>query len=121
MRLIRQLLTESLLLALIGGALGMVVAELGVRALVSLSPPGLPRLAALAVNGAVFLFALGATTLTGLVVGLVPALPASRGDLRRALQQGSRRAAGGGRMTRTSLIVVEVALALVLLVGAGLL
>jgi putative ABC transport system permease protein len=120
-RLIRQLLTESLLLALIGGVLGMAVAEAGVRALVALSPAELPRLGAISVNGAVFLFALGATTLTGLVVGLVPALYASRGDLSGGLQQGSRRTAGGDQMARRTLVVAEVALALVLLVAAGLL
>jgi predicted permease len=72
-RLIRQLLTESLLLATIGGALGMLVAENAVRALVALSPPGLPRVDAIAVDGAVFAFALGVTTLIGLAVGLIPA------------------------------------------------
>ena len=120
-RLIRQLLTESVLLAVIGGALGMAVAELGVRALVAFSPAGLPRIGAIAVNGTVFLFALCATTLTGLMVGLIPALNASRSNLSSGLQQGSRRTAGGDQFTRRTLVVVEVALALVLLVGAGLL
>ena len=88
-RMIRQLLTESLLLAVLGGALGMVVAELGVRALVALSPPGLPRVGAIRIDGAVFAFALGITTLIGLVVGLIPALHASRRDLHIGLQQSS--------------------------------
>jgi predicted permease len=120
-RLIRQLLTECLLLATLGGALGMVVAEIGVRALVALSPPELPRVGAIAVNGAVFAFAAGITTLIGLLVGLTPALHASRGDLHAGLQRTSRRSAGGHQLTRRALVVAEVALALVLLVGAGLL
>jgi putative ABC transport system permease protein len=120
-RLIRQLLTESLLLAILGGALGMVVADLGVDALVALSPAGLPRVGAIAVNGAVFAFAFGITTLAGLLVGLVPALQASRGDLVGGIQQGSRRTAGGRQLTRRTLVVSEVALAIVLLVSAGLL
>src|SRR5256714_6563352 len=120
-RLLRQLLTESLLLALIGGALGMAVAELGVQALVALSPPGLPRAEAIGVDGSVFAFAFAVTTLIGLVIGLVPALHASRSDLHGSLQQSSRRAASGHQLTRRTLVVAEVALALVLLVGAGLL
>ena len=120
-RMMRQLLTESLLLSAIGGALGMVLAEIGVRGLVALSPPGLPRVAAIRLDGAVFAFALAITTLIGLVVGLVPALHASRGDLNIALQQSSRRNAGGHQLTRRALVVAEVALAAVLLVSAGLL
>jgi len=120
-RLIRQLLTESLLLAALGGALGIVVAEFGVEALVALSPAGLPRVGAIAVNGAVFAFAFGVTALIGLAVGLIPALHASRGDLVTGIQQGSRRTAGGRQLTRRSLVVSEVALAIVLLVSAGLL
>ncbi|MBZ5622248.1 MAG: ABC transporter permease [Acidobacteriia bacterium] len=120
-RLVRQLLAESLLLAALGGALGMVVAEFGVRALVALSPPGLPRVGAIAVNAPVFVFALGITTLIGLAVGLIPALDASRGDLVPGIQQSSWRATGGHQMTRRTLVVSEVALALVLLVSAGLL
>jgi len=120
-RLTRQVLTESVLVAVLGGALGMLVAEAGVHALVALSPPGLPRLGAIRVDGAVFTFALVVTTLAGLLVGAVPALAASRADLQTALQQGSRRAAGGHQWTRRVLVVAEVALALVLLVSAGLL
>ncbi|MGB7926442.1 MAG: FtsX-like permease family protein, partial [Pyrinomonadaceae bacterium] len=120
-RLIRQLLTESLLLAIIGGALGMLVAAFGVSALVALSPPGLPRASAIGVDSPVFVFAFSITTLVGLLVGLIPALHASRADLRTGLQQSSRQTAGGHRLTRRTLVVAEVALALVLLVGAGLL
>jgi putative ABC transport system permease protein len=120
-RLVRQLLTESLLLAIIGGALGMLVAEVGVRALVALSPPELPRVGAIRIDGAVFAFALTITTLIGLGVGLIPALHGSRSDLQSSLQQGSRRTAGSHLATRGTLVVAEVALALVLLVSAGLL
>jgi len=120
-RLIQQLLTESLLLAIIGGAFGMVVAKIGVSALVALSPPGLPRASAIGVDGTVFAFAFGITTMIGLVVGLIPALHASRNDLHMGLQQGSRRTAGSHQLTRRTLVVAEVALALVLLVSAGLL
>jgi putative ABC transport system permease protein len=120
-RPVRQLLTESLLLAALGGALGMVVALFGVRALVALSPPELPRVGAIGLDGAVFAFALAVTTLVGVGVGLVPALHASRSDLHGGLREGSRRTTGGHLATRGALVVAEVALALVLLVSAGLL
>jgi putative ABC transport system permease protein len=120
-RLMRQLLTESLVLAAIGGALGMVVAEVGVRAVVALSPAELPRLNAIRVDMTVLVFAVAITTLIGVLIGVIPALHASREDLRVGLQQGSRRTAGGQRTTRAGLVVAEVAIALVLLVSAGLL
>jgi putative ABC transport system permease protein len=120
-RLIRQLLTESLLLAVMGGAFGMFVAQAGVRALVALSPADLPRINAISVNTPVFLFALGVTALAGVLVGLIPALQASRTDLHNRAQQSSTRTAGGLPATRRALVVGEVAIALVLLVGAGLL
>jgi putative ABC transport system permease protein len=120
-RLVRQLLVESLLLTLMGGALGMVLAGMGVRALVALSPPDLPRLAAIQVNLPVFIFGFGVTILIGLAVGLIPALHVSHVDLHTGLQQSSRRSTGGQRLTRRALVVTEVALALLLLVGAGLL
>jgi putative ABC transport system permease protein len=120
-RLIRQLLTESLLLAALGGALGMVVAAFGVEALVALSPAGLPRLGAIAVDSAAFAFAFGITTIAGLLIGLVPALHVSRGYLVAGIQQGSRRTAGGRQFMRRTLVVAEVALTIVLLVSAGLL
>src|SRR6185436_7217932 len=90
-RIVRQLLTESLLLAALGGGLGMVVAEFGVRALVALSPPGLPRVSAIRLDGAVFAFGVILTTLIGLVFGLIPALHAARADLNASLQHGLRR------------------------------
>lgn len=120
-RMIRQLLTESLLLAMMGGVLGLLVAEFGVRALVTLSPIELPRMAGIGVDGAVFAFALGITTLIGLGVGLIPALHACRGDLNTKLQQSSQRTVGGHQWMRRTLVIAEVSLAIVLLVGAGLL
>jgi putative ABC transport system permease protein len=120
-RMIRQLLTESLLLALTGGALGLLVAYFGVRALVKFSPVELPRMGDIGVDTTVFIFALGITTLIGLSVGLIPALHASRGDLNTKIQQSSRRTAGGHQWMRRTLVIAEVSLALVLLVGAGLL
>jgi putative ABC transport system permease protein len=120
-RLVRQLLTESLLLALTGGALGIVVAEFALRSLLALAPPDLPRLGAIALNGAVFAFALAITTFIGLAVGLVPALHATRDDVQSGLRQSSRQSVGGHQVTRRTLVVAEVALALVLLVSAGLL
>jgi putative ABC transport system permease protein len=120
-RLVRQLLTESLLLAALGGACGMVVAQFGVQALLALSPPELPRIGAIHLDGAVFAFALGITALIGLVVGLVPARHAARADLHVGVQQNSARTARGQQLTRRTLVVAEVALALVLLVSAGLL
>ncbi|HYY41541.1 MAG TPA: ABC transporter permease, partial [Pyrinomonadaceae bacterium] len=85
-RLIRQVLTESLLLALLGGAVGLLVAAFGVDALKSLSPPELPRAAAIGVDRTVFAYAVGMTTLIGLAVGLIPALHTSRGGLQVQLQ-----------------------------------
>ena len=120
-RLSQQLLTESLLLAALGGALGMLVAKLGIRVLVALSPAELPRIGAIHLDLGVFVFGAAITALIGLAVGLVPALQASRSDPHTALQESSRHTAGGHQLTRRALVVAEVALALVLLVSAGLL
>src|SRR6185436_5731150 len=120
-RVVRQLLAESLLLAVLGGALGVLVARLGVRALVAASPATLPRVGSIAVDGTVLAFAVLVTTLVGLLFGLVPALRAARADLQPALRQASPRTAGGGQATRARLVVAEVAIAMVLLVGSGLL
>jgi len=119
--LIRQLITESLLLAFLGGALGMLVTQAGIRLLIALSPSGLPRVSAIRFDATVFAFAFGVAVLIGLAVGLIPALQSSRRDLNDALQQSSQRTAGGHQFTRHVFVVAEVALALVLLVSAGLL
>jgi putative ABC transport system permease protein len=120
-RLARQLLTESLMLAMLGGALGLLVAEVGVKALVLLSPPALPRLNAIAVDSPIFLFAFLLTTLIGVVVGLISAAQAGRSDLHGDLGQGSGRATAGHHWTRRILVVTEVSLAVTLLVSTGLL
>ena len=120
-RLLRQLITESLLLAALGGLVGIAVAEIGVRALVALSPPELPRIDAIRVDTAVLIFALLITTCVGVVVGLFPALQSARSDPQTSLKQSTRQTAGGNQLVRRSLVVSEVALALVLLCSAGLL
>ena len=121
MRLIRQLVTESLLLAILGGALGMLVTHAGVRILLALSPPELPRINAIRVDGTVFAFAFAITVLVGIMVGLIPARHTSHGDLQEGLQQISARTAGSHQRIGRAFVVAEVALALVLMVTAGLL
>ena len=120
-RLIGQLITESLLLAAFAGAAGLLVARLGIRLLITLSPAGLPRVSAIRLDSSVFLFALGITVLIGAGVGLIPAIHASRGDLQNALRQSSQRTVGSHQLTRHTFVVAEVSLALILTVSAGLL
>jgi len=120
-RLIRQLVTESLILAVLGAGLGLLVTQFGIRMLVALSPPELPRVSAIRFDAAAFGFSFGVTLLVGLIVGLIPARRASRNDLQCALQQHSQRTVGSHQLTRRAFVVAEVALALVLLVSTGLL
>ena len=121
-RMVRQVLTESVLLSLAGGVVGVMVAGFGVQALVALSPLEFPRLGAVQLNGAVFVFAFAVSSLIGIAVGLIPALETSSNEVKKGLQEGSRQMIGQGRHgVRRALVVAEVALALVLLVGAGLL
>ena len=120
-RILRQLVTESLLLSLLGGALGIVAAIAGVRAIVALSPAGMPRLDAIAFDPSAFLFAFALTVIIGLAAGVVPALHIAHGNLQSGLQHVSRRIAGTHLWTRRVLVVAEIALALVLLVSASLL
>ncbi|HEY7289401.1 MAG TPA: ABC transporter permease [Vicinamibacterales bacterium] len=124
-RLIRQFLTESLILAALGTALGVVVAVAAVRLLVRVTPVQMPRLtdsAGLGVDPRVLLFACGLAAVTAIAFGIVPALFMVRGDIQRPLKD-ARGADGGGarRQARSILVVAEVALAVVLLVGAALL
>jgi len=120
-RLVRQLLTESLVLAAAGGAVGTGLAYLGARALVALAPADLPRLHAISIDGSVLLLLLVLTTLIGAATGLVPALQATLDDPRAGLQIGSLRSPLRRQGARRALVVAEVALAVVLLVGSGLL
>ena len=121
-RLIRQLLTESLLLSAIGGAAGIMLGAWGIDALVAVAPSGAPRLGEVGVDGRVLWFASALALGTGVLFGLVPALQASRADVTPSLREGGRGAAtAGGYRTRRALIVFEVAAAVVLLVAGGLL
>jgi len=122
-RVVRQLLTESLLLGLVGGAAGLLLAVWGSEALLALVPGRLPRAAEAALDGRVLGFTLAASLLTGILFGLAPALQASKPDLTAALKEGGRSVGAGRRASRTrgALIVAQVATAFVLLVGAGLL
>jgi predicted permease len=122
-RLIRQMLTESLLIAFVGGSLGAALAVGGVRALVSLLPAGFPRASSIHVNAVVLGFTLLIALATGFIFGLVPALEVARGDLNQGLREGGRGSTvGGSRLRlRNALVVAEVGLASVLLIGAGLL
>jgi putative ABC transport system permease protein len=120
--LVRQLLTESVMLSLVGGALGLVLAQWSVKSLVALNP-SLPRASEISVDSNVMLFTLVVSVVTGLLFGLAPALQTSRTNLQDTLKDGSRTGAAdfGGRNVRRALVVAEVALSLTLLVGAGLL
>ncbi len=122
-RVARQLLTESVVLAVIGGALGSLLALWGLELLVSLNPGDIPRISSVGINVPVLLFTLGASLLTGMLFGVVPAMQATRFNLSDALKESGRSLSGsvlGSRM-RNSLVVAEIALSLVVLIGAGLL
>ncbi|HEY5062051.1 MAG TPA: ABC transporter permease [Gemmatimonadaceae bacterium] len=120
--LIRQLLTESIILSLSGGVLGLLLAESSVRSLVALNP-NLPRASEVGIDGNVMIFTLVVSVLTGLLFGLAPALQTSRTNLNETLKDGSRSGAAdfAGRNVRRGLVVAEVALSLTLLIGAALL
>ena len=126
-RIVRQLLTESLLLSITGGALGLALGFAGVRALLAVSPAGLPRVgengASVSLDWRILAFTLAASLLTGIVFGLFPALSASSTDLNSTLKESSNRAGTGFRQgkARSALVISEVSFALVLLVGAALL
>ena len=119
-RLVRQLLTENLLLAGVGGALGLLVAYWGVEGLLAVAPDSIPRLSDVRIDLRVAVFSVGASALVGVLFGIVPALQGARPDMVEALKDGGR--SGTARSGAQRMLVVgEVALALVLLIGAGLL
>jgi putative ABC transport system permease protein len=122
-RVIRQLLTESILISVAGGAVGLVIAWWGTSLLIALKPENLPRLQEIDVDLRVFSFTLGVSILTGLIFGLLPAWTSSRPALSNSLKEGGRGASAGRaqQVARSALVAGELAIALVLLVGAGLL
>jgi putative ABC transport system permease protein len=120
-RIVRQLLTESVLLSVIGGGLGLLLAQWGVAAILAVSPQGaIPRVAEIGLDKSVLLFTAAVSILTGVVFGLAPALQASRPDVQEALKETARGATGRRHRLLSAMVVAEVALTLVLLVGAGL-
>src|SRR5207302_6735864 len=125
-RIVRQLLTESLVLALAGGVVGLLLGAWGARALVALSPGNLPRAGefsdAALLDWRILLFTTGVALLTGILFGFVPALQISRSDVNATLKEtASRSGTGRHHFARNALVVTETALAVILLIGATLL
>ena len=120
-RLLRQLLTESVLLALVGGFLGLLLAALAVPALLALSPPDIREFKQIGINREVLAFSFLASLVCGVVFGLIPALQSSRSHPNESLKEGERGSTGNPGRTRSALVIAEVGLSLVLLVGPGLL
>jgi predicted permease len=119
-RVLRQLLTESILLALVGGGLGLLLAAWGTRAALGVLPTALPRAEEVGLDPRVLTFTAGITLLAGILFGLVPALKASSPNLHETLQEGARGSSGSRHRAQGVFVVIEIALALVLLIGAGL-
>jgi predicted permease len=120
-RVVRQLLTESVLLSLGGGGLGLLVAALGVKPVLAAMPGSLPRSDEIGLNAPVLLFSLGVVLAVGILFGLAPALRTSKSNLQEALKEGGRTSTSGHHRLQNSLVSFQMALTLVLLVGAGLL
>jgi putative ABC transport system permease protein len=122
LRIIQQLLTESLLLSIAGGLLGSIIGILAVRYLITFTPSSMPKPDNIGINGPVLVFTLFLSVFTSFIFGLVPALQASKSDLNETLKEGGRGNSGGAKQNRVRslLVIAEVALALVLLIGAGL-
>src|SRR6058998_948254 len=120
-RIVRQLFGESVLLAALGGALGVMLAYWGTNLITSYLPGGVPRLREADIDSTVFGFTLGLSLLVGVVFGMAPAWQASRANLTQTLQEGGRGSTGSRQRLRSALVVSEIALTLAVLVGAGLL
>jgi putative ABC transport system permease protein len=122
-RILVQLLSESMLLALAGGAFGLILARAGVAILARLGSESIPRLAEARLDARLFLFALGVSVLTGMLFGMAPAIQVSGANLHAALRESSRGGTTGrrGRAMRSALVVLEITLSVVVLIGAGLL
>jgi putative ABC transport system permease protein len=120
-RLVRQFLTESVVLGTAGGTVGLAIAYWSTRVLVAAQPADIPRLGEVGVNGAVLLFTAAITLITSLAFGMLPALQAADARLAEGLRVAGRAGASGGQRMRSTLVVAEMALAVVLLTGAGLL
>jgi putative ABC transport system permease protein len=119
-RLIRQLLTESVLLSVIGGILGAVLAAWAIPLLLAMAPPALRNFKEIGLNGQVLAFSLAVSVVTGILFGLVPAISSSSSNPAESLKQGERGSTGSGSRRRAFLIATEVGLSLILLIGAGL-
>ncbi len=119
-RVMRQLLTESVLLGVSGGALGLFFAKLGTQTIIAALPDALPRADEIHMDWHVLIFTAGISVLTGIIFGLVPAFKALRSDMQETLKEGGRGSSGARHRTQSVFVVIEVAMALVLLVGAGL-
>jgi len=120
-RIVRQLVTESILLSVLGGVLGLAAAKWGLNAALATLAADLPRTDNIHVNASVLLFALGVSIVVGILFGLAPALSSSRVDLQPSLKEGGRGSTGGRHRTQSGLVIVQIALTLILLAGAGLL
>ena len=121
LRVVRQLLTESIVLAAVGGAIGLLLAFWGIKSLLALAPEDLPRIKDVVIDLRVLGFTLIVTMVTGIIFGLAPALQASNPNLNETLKEAGRGTTAGRHRVRSGLVVVEVALALMLLVSSGLL
>lgn len=120
-QIMRQLITESVLLSFIGGVLGLAIAKWGVHAVLAAAPGSVPRTENIGVDAAVLLFAFGVSMTVGFVFGLLPALKSSKTDVQAGLKEGGRGSTGGHHRTQRVLVVVQIALALVLLTAGSLL
>jgi predicted permease len=119
-RMARQVLTESVLLALAGGSIGLVIAAWGTQAAIKALPDALPRANEIHLNGRVLVFAFVISILTGIIFGLIPALKTASGDVHETLKEGGRGMSGTRHRAQAAIVVLEMAIALVLMVGAGL-